>query len=99
VRHKGWFGRRYCIDTPAGEMSATVGDFSQEPYELLSSETVKANVSRGRRLKKDLAIDLADSKDAIPLIAIILAIETLRDDRYQAESSIPYVRLVLRLVN
>src|SRR5215469_729576 len=49
VRHKGWFGRRYCIDSPAGEMSATVGDFSQEPYDLLSSETVRANVSRGRR--------------------------------------------------
>jgi uncharacterized protein YxjI len=100
VRHKGWFGRSYCIDTPAGEMSATVGDFSQRPYELLSSNTERASVSRAlRKFKKSLAIDLADGQDAVSLIAIVLAIETLRDDRHQAESSIPYVRLVLRLVN
>jgi uncharacterized protein YxjI len=83
VRDKGRFGRKYCIDTPAGEMSATVGDFSPGPYELLSSETVRANVSRGKRLKKDLVIDLADGRDTISLIAIVLAIETLRDDRYR----------------
>ena len=50
-------------------------------------------------MKKNLAIDLADAQDEISLIAVVLAVETLRDDRYQAESSIPYVRLVLRLVN
>lgn len=83
VRDKGRFGRKYCIDTPAGEMSATVGDFSPGPYELLSSEMVRANVSREGRLKKDLVIDLADGQDMISLIAIVLAIETLRDDRYR----------------
>ena len=29
----------------------------------------------------------------------LLAIETLRDDRREAQNSIPYVRLLLRLVN
>jgi hypothetical protein len=37
VRHKGWFGKRYFIDTPIGEMSTTIGDFSRKSYELIGS--------------------------------------------------------------
>jgi hypothetical protein len=35
----------------------------------------------------------------VALIAGVLAIETLRDDRRQTESAIPFVRLALRLIN
>lgn len=99
VRHKGWFGKNYSISSSAGEMSATVGDFSRKSYNLLSSGTVRASVSREFIRQQNLTMDLVDGEDAVPLIAIVLAIETLRDDRRQTESSIPFVRLALRLIN
>lgn len=99
VQHQGWFGRRYSIDTPAGEMTATVGDFSRQSYELISYRIAKAAVSRKSIRQQNLTIDVADYVDAVSLIAVVLAIETLRDDRRQAQNSIPYVRLLLRLVN
>jgi uncharacterized protein YxjI len=99
VRHKGWFGKRYCIDIPAGEMTATVGDFSRKSYEILSSGTVKANVTREFIRQQNLTIDLPDKGDAVSLVAVVLAIETLRDDRRQTESAIPFLRLALRVIN
>jgi len=99
VRHRGWFGRRYSIDTPVGEMTATVGDFSWEGYELTSSGAARATVSRQFIRQQNITIDVADDADAVSLIAVVLAIETLRDDRREAQNSIPYVRLLLRLVN
>jgi uncharacterized protein YxjI len=98
VRHHGWFGRRYDIGTPMGEMSATVGDFSGADYEVTGSGAVRAAVSRQRMRQQNLTIDVADSEDAISLIAIVLAIETLRDDRRQNQQ-ILYLRLLLRFIN
>jgi uncharacterized protein YxjI len=99
VRHQGWFGRKYSISTPAGEMSATVGDFSLQSYELISFGTAKATVSRQLIRQGHITIDMADGENEVPLLATVLAIETLRDNRRQTQDSIPYVRLVLRLVN
>ncbi len=99
VRHKGWFGKTYCIDTPAGEMGATVGDFSRKSYDLMSSGMVRATVSRQFIRQQNLTIDLPDGEDAVSLVAVVLAIETLRDDRHQTEESIPFIRLALRLIN
>lgn len=99
VRHKGWFGKRYCIDSAAGEMTATVGDFSRESYEILGSGTVKANVTREFIRQQNLTIDVPDDGETVSLVSIVLAIETLRDDRRQTESAIPFLRLALRFIN
>jgi uncharacterized protein YxjI len=99
VRHKGWFGKIYCIDTAAGEMTATVGDFSRKSYEILSSGTVKTNVTREVIRQQNLTIDVSDDGDAVSLVAVVLAVETLRDDRRQTESAIPFLRLALRFIN
>jgi uncharacterized protein YxjI len=80
-------------------MSATVGDFSGADYEITSSGAVRAAVSRQRMRQRNLTIDVADSEDGISLIAIVLAIETLRDDRRETQRSIPYLRLLLRFIN
>jgi len=80
-------------------MTATVGDFSRKSYEILSSGTVKANVTREFIRQQNLTIDVSDDGDAVSLVAVVLAIETLRDDRRQPESAIPFLRLALRLIN
>ena len=80
-------------------MTATAGDFSREGYELTSSGAARATVSRQFIRQQNITIDVADDADAVSLIAVVLAIETLRDDRREAQNSIPYVRLLLRLVN
>ena len=99
VRHKGWLGKRYRIDTAAGDMTATVGDFSRKSYEVLSSGTVTANVTREFIRQQNLTIDVPDDGDVVSLVAVVLAIETLRDDRRQTESAIPFLRLALRFIN
>jgi uncharacterized protein YxjI len=99
VRQKGWFGRTYCIDTPAGEMSAIVGDFSRESYEVMSSGMVKGTVSRKFIRQQNLTIDLPDGEDAVSLIAVVLAIEILRSDRFEVEATIPFARLILPYIN
>jgi uncharacterized protein YxjI len=99
IRHKGWSGKSYCIDTAAGEMTATVGDFSRKSYEILGSGTVKANVTREFIRQQNLTIDVPDEEDAVSLVAVVLATETLRDDRRQTESAIPFLRLALRFIN
>jgi uncharacterized protein YxjI len=99
VRHHGWFGRRYDIQTPTSQMTATVSDFSKASYDLTSLGTVVATVSRPFIRQQSLTIEITESANAVALIAVVLAIETLRDDRRQAQDAIPYVRLLLRLVN
>jgi hypothetical protein len=99
VRHLGWFGTRYRIDTPAGETTAFVSDFSSESYGLAAPGTVRAVVSRHAIRQQNLTIEIADGEDAVPTVAVVLAIETLRDDRRQNQEGIPYVHLLLRLVN
>lgn len=99
VRHHGWFGRRYDIATSTGEMSAVVGDFSGADYQITSSSAVAATISRQPMRQRNLTIDVADSEDAISLISIVLAIEVLRDDRGENQKSIPYLRLLLRIIN
>lgn len=99
VHHRGWFGKRYSIDTPAGEMSARVGDFSFKSYELMSFGTARATVSRPFVRQQRVTIDVADGEDTVSMIAVALAIEALRYDRRDTQSSIPYVHLVLRLIN
>jgi hypothetical protein len=98
VRHHGWFGRRYDIATPMGEMSTILSDFSAADYAITSFGTARATVSRGPR-QRNLTINLADSEDAISLISIVLAIETLRDDRRDTALSIPFLRLILMMIN
>jgi uncharacterized protein YxjI len=102
VRHKGWFGTQYSITTPDGEMTAQVGDFSRKDYDVLFAGTVVASVSRGWPRQSKLTILLPDEgygRDPTSSIAVILAIEALSADRYEATSTIPFVRLILRLIN
>lgn len=98
VRHHGWFGRRYDIATPMGEMSAILSDFSSALYAVTSFGTARAVVSRGPR-QRDIAIQVGDSDDVVSLISIVLAIENLRDDRRDNQLSIPFLRLILMMIN
>ena len=99
VHHNGWFGRRYSIDGPLGELSATVSDFGAQSYELVGGDRPRAIVARRQISQQSITIDVPDGEDVASLLAVVLAIETIRDDRRQGQDSIPYVRLILRLIN
>jgi uncharacterized protein YxjI len=77
----GWFGRKYSTTGGGDEMSATVGLYSEANYQLISPGTVRATVSQQVIQHKDIVIDVADGENAVSLIAVVLAIEILRDDR------------------
>jgi len=80
-------------------MTATVGDFSVKSYEVAGHGIARVNVSREFIRQQHLAIDLADNEDPVSWLAIVLAVEALRDDRRQIESTIPFLRLLLRVIN
>lgn len=98
VRHHGWFGRRYDIVTPAGEMTTILSDFAAANYEIKSSGIVRAAMSRGPR-QRNLTIGMADGEDPVPFISMVLAIETIRNDRRDNQRSIPFLRLILMMIN
>jgi hypothetical protein len=84
VRHLGWFGERYSITTPAGELTATVGNASRPGYELTGSQNVRASVSRQFARQQELAIEVADGEDAATMLVIVLALGALREDQPSA---------------
>jgi hypothetical protein len=65
----------------------------------MSSGMVRATVSRQFFRQQNPTIDLPDGEDAVSLIAVVLAIEILRRDRYEIEAKIPFIRLILPLIN
>jgi hypothetical protein len=99
VRHLGWFGKRYRITTLSGELTATVRDFSRSSYELTGYQTVRAFVSRQFARQQDLTIEIADTEDVVPMLAIVLALEALRDDRRQNPGEHPPPPAAARLAN
>jgi uncharacterized protein YxjI len=94
VRHRGLLGKKYAIAAPAGEVTVIVA----EEYLLTSAGTVRATVLRGMVREQNLTIEIADGEDAAGLLAVILAIETIRADRQDAQAGIPVVGALLRLM-
>ena len=86
VRPRGFFGRRFEIDAPAGPMEAH-GNFSGRQYTItLGGGMPAATVSQLRTFREQFAVDVADGQDPVLMLAVVLAIETIRADRRRAAS-------------
>ena len=83
VRPRGFLGRRFEIDSPAGFMEAR-GNFSGRQYAITHGGMPAAAVTQLRTLREQFAVDVADGQDAVLVLAVVLAIETIRDNRRRA---------------
>ncbi len=80
VRPRGFFGARYEIDSPAGPMEAR-GNFSGRNYAVARAGATVATVAQQRTLRERFAVEVADGEDPVLMLAIVLVIETIRDQR------------------
>src|SRR5450755_1934298 len=64
VRPRGFFGRRFEIDSPAGPME-TRGNFSGRQYAITRGGMLAAGVTQLRTLREQFAVEVADGEDAL----------------------------------
>lgn len=86
VRPLGLFGKRFAIDSATGPMEAH-GNFSGRQYFITRGGAPAASVSQLRTLREQFAVDVADGQDTVLMLAVVLAIEAIRDARRRRASS------------
>jgi uncharacterized protein YxjI len=82
VRHAGIFGDKYDIDSGYGNLNAR-GHFDGGDYTVSRDGTPVATMVRQFSLREKFAIDVADSENHVFLLALVLAIEAIHDERRQ----------------
>jgi uncharacterized protein YxjI len=86
VRPRGFLARRFEIDSPGGALEAS-GNFSGRQYAITRGGTPAASVSQLRTLREQFAVEVSDGEDDALMLAVVLAIETIRDERRQSAGS------------
>jgi uncharacterized protein YxjI len=80
VRHAGIFGDKYDIQSAFGYLSAR-GHFDGGDYTISRDGTPVARMVRQFSLREKFAVDVADNENQLFLLALVLAIEAIHDER------------------
>ena len=86
VRHAGIFGDKYDIESAFGYLTAR-GRFDGGDYTITRDGTPVARMVRKFSLREKFAIDVADGENQAFLLALVLAIEAIHDERRQQRGS------------
>jgi uncharacterized protein YxjI len=86
VYPRGFFGRRFEIDSPAGLLEAR-GNFSGRQYAITRGGLPVGGVTQLRTLREQFAVEIADGEDAVLMLAVVMVIEIIRDDRRRASAA------------
>ncbi|HEX9032167.1 MAG TPA: hypothetical protein VF834_10005 [Streptosporangiaceae bacterium] len=84
VHHTGFFGDHYDIDSSFGQLSAR-GSFTGWDYTISSGHHQVARISRELSLREKFQVDVADGVNEVFILAIVLAIDAIHDERRQNE--------------
>jgi uncharacterized protein YxjI len=84
VRHTGIFGDRYDIQSAYGILNAR-GHFDGGNYEVSRDGMLVAQMIRQFSLREKFAVDVADQENQVFLLALVLAIEAIHDERRDQE--------------
>jgi uncharacterized protein YxjI len=85
VRHAGIFGDKYDIESGFGRLEAR-GHFNGGDYTVSRGGAPVARMVRKFSLREKFAVDVADEENQAFLLAIVLAIEAIHDERRQQEN-------------
>jgi uncharacterized protein YxjI len=80
VRHTGFFGDRYEIDSTHGVLTAQ-GRLLTGNFTLARDGQPVAQLDRQFSLRETFAIDIADTENPAFILAVLLAIEAIHDER------------------
>lgn len=84
VRHAGIFGDRYDIESAFGILNAR-GHFAGGDYTVSRDGMQLARMVRQFSLREKFAVDVADNENQVFLLALVLAIEAIHDERREQE--------------
>jgi len=84
VRHAGFLGDHYDIQSAYGMLAAR-GHFNGGDYTLSRDGAPVAALRRQFSLREKFAIEIADNEEQAFLLAVILAIEAIHEERNQQE--------------
>ena len=88
VRHAGIFGDRYDIESAFGTLNAR-GHFDGGDYTVSRDGMLVARMVRRFSLREKFAVDVADTENQVFLLALVLAIEAIHDERRERENRGP----------
>lgn len=83
VRPRGFFGQRFEIDSDGGRLEAR-GNFSGRQYSVTRDGSPAAAVTQLRTLRQQFAVEVSEREDPVLMLAVVLVIETIRDNRRRA---------------
>jgi uncharacterized protein YxjI len=86
VRARGVFGQRFEIASPAGRLEAR-GNFSGRQYSVTRGGSPAAAVTQLRTLREQFAVEVSETEDPVLMLAVVLVIETIRDDRRRSAAA------------
>jgi uncharacterized protein YxjI len=85
VYPRGFLGKRFEIGTPAGLLEAR-GNFSGRQYGITRGGMTVAGVSQLRTFREQFAVQVGDDEDPVLMLAVVLVIELIRDERRRSAS-------------
>jgi len=88
VRHAGIFGDKYDIQSAFGYLTAR-GHFDGGDYTVNRDGVPIARMVRQFSLREKFAVDVADNENQAFLLALVLAIEAIHDERRQQHGAGP----------
>ncbi len=86
VRPRGFFGKRFEIESPAGLLEAQ-GNFSGRQYSITRGGMPVAGVTQLRTFREQFSAEVTDGEDTVFMLAVVLAIEAIRADRRSASAA------------
>ena len=86
VRPRGFLGKRFEIDSPAGVLEAR-GNFSGRQYSVTRGGAPVVAVTQLRTFREQFSAEVCDGEDALLMLAVVLAIETIREDRRRSAAT------------
>jgi uncharacterized protein YxjI len=84
VRHAGFFGEHYEIDSSFGEFTAK-GSFTGWDYTISHGGQVVARISREFAFREKFLVDTVDGGNDIFILAVVIAIDAIHDERRERE--------------
>jgi uncharacterized protein YxjI len=77
---RGFLGKRFEISSPTGLVEAR-GNISGRQYSITRGTMPVAGVTQLRTFREQFAVHVADGEDVVLMLAVVLVIEMIRDDR------------------
>jgi uncharacterized protein YxjI len=82
VRHAGIFGDKYDIESGLGRLEAR-GHFDGGDYTISRGGQPVARMVRKFSIREKFAVDVADNENQAFMLAVVLAIEAIHEERRQ----------------